>query len=322
MGPAGPETLIEHYMKTSKTQPTRFDNQLSLFHRLAAAGSAADIARAFFQGALFAGALLIAAGPAMAQTAPAATRPCPEAVKAELLQGDLSRFAARFGRSRSLKIVTIGSSSTAGAGATSPANSYPNQLEDDLLRRFPGHDIDVVNAGANGQEVPDMLVRLDRDVLAYKPDLVIWQFGSNGLLRGRPLAELEEGARVGIQRLKQGGAEVILMDLQHAPRIDGVAARDEVLRMMERLSTSTGTPLFHRYRLMKAWAGTMGDGYRTMVAADQLHMTDASYRCMAGELAARLQGAVNQLQVAKLSPGRLAAAVKPPAPPAGAASAP
>lgn len=261
--------------------------------------------------AALAGALLAAAA-AFPIGASATVKPCPSAGKATLLQGDVPRFIARVGNSRSLKIVTVGSSSTAGAGATSPANSYPNQLAADLQRRFPGHDIKVVNAGVNGQEVPDMLARLDRDVLAYRPDLVIWQFGSNGLLRGRPLPDLEASARLGIERLKRAGTDVIMMDLQHAPRIDGAAARDDVLRMMERLSVSTDTALFHRYRLMKAWAGTLGGGYAEMVSADQLHMTDASYRCMAVALAASLQDAVDRQTASARSTSRFAAAARLP----------
>jgi lysophospholipase L1-like esterase len=235
----------------------------------------------------------------------------------------LPRLAERLGQSRSLKIVTIGSSSTAGAGATTPADSYPSRLEADLAQRFPGHDIDVVNAGVNGQEVPDMLARLDRDVLSHRPDLVIWQFGSNGLLRGRALPEMEAAARIGIERIKRAGAEVVLMDLQHAPRIDGAAARDEVLAMMQRLSASTRTALFHRYRLMKTWATQLGGGYARMVSTDQLHMTDASYRCMAGALAASLQGAAGPgVAAAGRNARSLTAAISFPAPPPRGASAP
>ena len=247
---------------------------------------------------------------------------CPEAGPTVVMQGELPRLLARLDQKRSLKIVAIGSSSTAGAGASSPANSYPDQLEADLARRFPGHLVDVVNAGANGQEVPDMLARLDRDVLAHLPDLVIWQFGSNGLLRGRPLAELEAGARIGIERIRATGAEVVLMDLQHAPRIDSVPARDELLAMMERLGRSTGAAVFHRYRLMKSWAASLGAGYSRMVHPDQLHMTDASYRCMAAALAASLQGAADRRSTAPRTGSNLAAAVRLPSPPARAGSAP
>jgi len=259
------------------------------------------------------------AAPGMAAAEPG---PCPQAGRTVVMQGELPRFLARLDQRRSLKIVAIGSSSTAGAGASSPANSYPDQLEADLARRFPGHAIDVINAGANGQEVPDMLARLDRDVLVHKPDLVIWQFGSNGLLRGRSLADMEAAARIGIDRIKAAGAEVVLMDLQHAPRIDSSPARDDILAMMERLGRTTGTAIFHRYRLMKSWAASLGSGYSRMVHPDQLHMTDASYRCMAVALAASLYDAAGRRTLALHTGGSLAAAVRLPAQPARAASLP
>lgn len=258
--------------------------------------------------------------PGLAAAAPPG--PCPEAGSAVLMEGEPARFLARLDQSRSLKIVAIGSSSTAGAGASAPGNAYPDQLEEDLARMFPGHVIDVVNAGANGQEVPDMLARLDKDVLALKPDLVIWQFGSNGLLRGRPLAELENGARLGIQRIRAAGAEVVLMDLQHAPRIDSAPARDEVLEMMTRVGRSTGTAVFHRYRLMKSWAASLGSGYSRMVHPDQLHMTDDSYHCMAIALATSLRSAADRHVRARPVTRNLAHVVTRPAPPARTALAP
>src|SRR5580698_7064474 len=55
-----------------------------------------------------------------------------------------------------LTIVAIGSSSTAGAGATSPAATYPSRLAAELRARFPGHDITVLNRGVNGEETDDM----------------------------------------------------------------------------------------------------------------------------------------------------------------------
>jgi lysophospholipase L1-like esterase len=233
----------------------------------------------------------LAATSGHAWAAPPST--CPTGSRLSVLDGALPRFVARFASERAMRIVTIGSSSTAGAGASSPAKSYPSRLAAELRLRYPGRDIEVINAGANGQEVPDMLARLDRDVLSHRPDLVIWQFGSNGLLRRRPVDSMEQAAHDGIVRIQSAGVDVVMMDLQHAPRIDGVAARDEVLGMMERLRRSTGAALFHRYRLMKAWASAMGPNYRTMVSGDGLHMTDASYGCLAGALADGIAAAVS-----------------------------
>ena len=227
--------------------------------------------------------------PAAAQPAPAQAAPCPDRGSQPIVDGSLPHLRGRLSDREPIRIVAIGSSSTAGAGASRPANAYPRQLEAFLQARFPARRISVVNVGVNGQEVPDMLARLDRDVLAHRPDLVIWQFGSNGLMRGLPMPTMERDAREGIARIRAAGADVMLMDLQYVPRINAMPQRDALLAMMQRLADSTGAAIFRRYALMKAWDGSLGPRYdRLMVDADQLHLNDASYRCLAAELAQSL----------------------------------
>ncbi|HBF52541.1 MAG TPA: SGNH/GDSL hydrolase family protein, partial [Afipia sp.] len=65
-----------------------------------------------------------------------------------------------------------------GAGASSPAYSYPSRLERELRQRFPETPITVINQGVNGEDAASMMERMDA-VLAPKPDLVIWQLGTN-----------------------------------------------------------------------------------------------------------------------------------------------
>ena len=55
-------------------------------------------------------------------------------------------------------------------------------------RRFPGHEITVLNRGVNGEEITDMLARLDTGVIAEQPDLVLWQVGTNSVLRDQAAA--------------------------------------------------------------------------------------------------------------------------------------
>ena len=112
----------------------------------------------------------------------------------------LNRIARRLASGKSITIVTIGSSSTAGAGASSKAASYPSRLEADLKKRFPLGTITVINRGVNGTEVRDMIARFEQDVVAEKPDLVIWQLGTNSVLHDRTLtdaASRSEERRVG-----------------------------------------------------------------------------------------------------------------------------
>ena len=55
------------------------------------------------------------------------------------LVNPLKRVAQRIAGGQSLTIVAIGSSSTAGAGASSPAMSYPSRLEVELKAAVPAH---------------------------------------------------------------------------------------------------------------------------------------------------------------------------------------
>ncbi len=83
--------------------------------------------------------------------------------------------------------------------------SYPNRLEAELKSLFPKLAITVVNHGINGEESHDMLDRFEADVFAEKPDVVLWQVGSNSVLRDRPLSEANAPVREGLKRLHEAG---------------------------------------------------------------------------------------------------------------------
>src|ERR1035438_4171800 len=131
------------------------------------------------------------------------------------LDRPLDRTKRRLAAGLPLTIVAIGSSSTAGAGASSPDHSYPSQLAVEFQQLFPGHPITVLNRGVNGEEASDMLARLDRTVLAEKPDLVLWQVGTNAALRDSALPPVGGAVHEGLARLKASGADVVLRSEEH-----------------------------------------------------------------------------------------------------------
>ena len=61
------------------------------------------------------------------------------------LANPLARFAQRLVSEEPITIVATGSSSTAGAGASSAAASYPNRLAVELKKHFPNHSIAALN---------------------------------------------------------------------------------------------------------------------------------------------------------------------------------
>ena len=135
----------------------------------------------------------------------------PPAISA--IDAALDRTSSRILSGKPLTIVAMGSSSTLGVGASSPALSYPSRLEQELQARFPGIEIRVVNHGVGGQDVPEELTRLGRDVIAEHPDLVIWQVGTNAVLRRDDLSADEQIIRRGVAVMKESGIDVVLMDL-------------------------------------------------------------------------------------------------------------
>ncbi|MGB9298737.1 MAG: GDSL-type esterase/lipase family protein [Pseudolabrys sp.] len=153
--------------------------------------------------------------PARAQ---APTSGCNVSLDQVRLANPLPRFAHKLASEELITIVAIGSSSTAGAGASSAAASYPNRLAVELKRHFPDHSITVINRGVGGEEVGDMLKRFDSAVVASKPDLVLWQFGTNSVIHDNKLSNRDTSIHDGLKKVRAIGADLVLIDPQFAPR--------------------------------------------------------------------------------------------------------
>ena len=217
----------------------------------------------------------------------------------------LTRTARRLASGEPLTIVAIGSSSTAGAGASSPAASYPSRLQAELQQRFPGHDITVLNRGLNGDETWQMLARFATDVVAAHPDLVLWQVGVNSVLRDRPLKPHSEMLRDGVAQLKDIGADVVLIDMQYTPK---VIAKDETPGMQDQIAYTAkleNVDLFGRFALMRDWSEVRHIPFETFTAPDQLHMNDWGYACVAKFIATAIgEAATRPVASAAMLPAR------------------
>ena len=203
-----------------------------------------------------------------------------------------ARTAALLEKGKPLTIVAIGSSSTFGAGASSSAAAYPARLEALLKARFPSVAIKVLNRGANGEEAAEMLARFDRDVIAAKPDLVLWQVGTNAVLNNPVVRGQVSLLRQGIERLKAINADVMMIDPQYAPV---VIARPQAQHMVDLIgfeASEEGAGVLRRFALMRSWHEVGHLRFNTFVSADGLHMNDWGYDCIARQLAGAIDAAV------------------------------
>ena len=209
------------------------------------------------------------------------------------LDHPLLHTARRLATGEPLVVVAIGSSSTAGAGASSPAAAYPSRLAVELTKLFPGHDITVLNRGVNGEETSDMMARFATGVIAEHPQLVLWQVGTNSVLRDHPLGEHAVELHEGIEQLKAIGADVVLIDLQYAPK---VLAKSETSGMEDQIALAAKdehVDLFRRFAVMRDWHEAQHDAFDVFVSPDGLHMNDWGYACWAKLLAAAIGQAAN-----------------------------
>lgn len=226
---------------------------------------------------------MLGAAPAAATTAgpPAACNVTLDQVRLDLPLVHTARVLAS---GKPLKIIALGSSSTYGAGASTSAASYPSRLADELARRFPGHEITVLNRGVNGNEAADMLARLDTAVIAEKPDLVLWQVGTNSVLRDKPLQPHAPLLHEGLARMKATGADVVIIDPQYAPRVISKPTCQGMVSLIATTAKAEHVGVFHRFELMRRWRETEQLPFETFVSTDGLHMNDWSYACLAKAL--------------------------------------
>jgi lysophospholipase L1-like esterase len=196
----------------------------------------------------------------------------------------LPHTALRLATGKPLTIVALGSSSTYGTGASKPEYSYPSRLAALLHARYPTTEIRVINRGVGGELVGETMRRISSEVIGDKPDLVIWQVGTNDVLQDADPQVVMASVRAGITQLHQAGADIVLMDLQYAPAVLTHSRYRAMERALWATAKSTGVALFNRFALMRDWTEHGNMKMSAMLAADHLHMTDASYDCLARQL--------------------------------------
>jgi lysophospholipase L1-like esterase len=212
--------------------------------------------------------------------------------------GRLSHVAAKLASGEPVVIVAFGSSSTAGYGATSPEFNYPNRLSAQLHRQYPSADITVVNRGKGGDDAPEMMKRLQTEVLDMKPDLVIWQVGTNAVLRNLDPAETARQVEDGVARIQATGADIVLVDPQYSPKIvERAETASAIVRLLGKVAQLRHIGIFPRFEVMREWHEQQALPIDSFVIADGLHMNDWGYACFAQLLGDDIIKSVGQIKL-------------------------
>src|SRR6202165_4734473 len=212
--------------------------------------------------------------------------------------GSLPHVASKLAAGEPVVIVAFGSSSTVGYGTTSPEFTYPNRLAAQLHRQYPSAGITVINRGKGGDDAPEMIKRLQGEVIDAHPDLVIWQVGTNAVLRDLDPVETAKVVEDGIARIQAAGADLVLVDPQYSPRINERAeSASRMVKLLGKIAELRHVGFFPLFEVMREWHEKQAIPIDNFVIADGLHMTDWGYACFAQLLGDDIIKSVGQIKL-------------------------
>jgi lysophospholipase L1-like esterase len=198
----------------------------------------------------FAAALYLFAFPAFA------TEPCD--IPASLLSGgwDLKHVTEAVAKDKRLTIAVVGTGSSLLAGPDGPRSAYPARLEAVLRQKLPAVDVRVVSLARSRMTAEDLARGMDKVLADEKPDLVIWQTGTLDAIRRIEPEEFRAALDEGVTTLHNGGADVILMNMQYSPRTDIMVPLGPYADNMRVVAQQHEIPLFDRLAVMRNWSDT------------------------------------------------------------------
>jgi lysophospholipase L1-like esterase len=210
--------------------------------------------------------------------------------------GSLPHVAQRLIAGEPVMIVAFGSSSTQGHGVTSPEFTYPNRLAAQLRRQYPGASIIVLNRGKGGEDAPEMMRRLQSQVIDMKPDLVIWQVGTNAVLRNVDPVEIARSVEEGVAQIQAAGSDVVLVDLQYSPAVTARAeTAGKMVKLLGKVAELRKVGIFPRFEVMREWHEKQSIPTDEFITSDGLHMSDWGYSCFAQLLGDDIIKSVGQI---------------------------
>lgn len=188
---------------------------------------------------------------AVARAEPVA--PCE--VPSYLLFGDaaLDRVHAAVAKEQALRIVTLGGTSSSLPGPDGPSSAYPARLEAALTRRLPGVKVTVAVVTRPRQTAAQMADSIGQLLLDHKPSLVVWQTGTYDAVHGTDPEEFRAAVAEGVEKIKEGGADVVLVNMQYSPRTESIVAVGAYADGMRWVSREQEVPVFDRLAIMRHW---------------------------------------------------------------------
>jgi len=247
----------------------------------------------------------VAMAPAAAVHIPSAPPALSPDCRTKRVAGDLFRRPLRalsraISSKRHVKVLAIGSSSTAGVGASSPSATYIAKLERSLEGSLQGMDFDVVGRGLSGEVAQGAADRMKHEVEETKPDLVVWQLGTNDALRHVSLDKFKTCVKTTLSWLADNKIDVVLIDPQYGDALTKDEYYEKTVGALAEVAREMHVLLVDRFQAMRELQREHGDLF--YLSADRLHPNDRGHRCMAEQVARAIVGGLVQADAEQSQP--------------------
>lgn len=197
--------------------------------------------------------------------------------------GALPQTTQRLRGHQSLKILAIGSSTTAGYGAAGAG--FATQIGPLIKARVPQAMIEVVVSGVPAETASGAARRLQAEIAAHRPNLVIWQLGTNDANFGVSAESLRATVASGLAAIRAAGADAMLVDPQFSRWAEGSNATAVAARIIAEEGARNRVPVVRRFAAMQRLATTNRGAFDGLISWDGLHLSPAGHACMAEQVA-------------------------------------
>ena len=193
------------------------------------------------------------------------------------------------------RIIFFGDSLTALAGIDGPKDKgvtkgYVRIVRDALKEKHKDKGVEVDWVATGGHTVPDLLKRVDKDVIAKKPTIVVIQIGCNDARR-IPKDTFKSGLEELIDKLQKEKIQVIQCTLTSVgEKHDGTnkddAKLDEFAAVEREVAKAKGVPLNDLRKAFVAYGKEPNPGNKPhgILTYDGNHFNDAGHQFVAGQM--------------------------------------
>jgi hypothetical protein len=168
----------------------------------------------------------------------------------------LGHVAAAIVAGGPVNILAVGSATTVGDQLGTDRNTaFPFRMVEAMHAALPKVSFALTLRGGRGMTAEDMLPLLEAALTGPQHyHLVLWQTGTVEAVRGERPDGMVVALQEGVDRARDAGADVVLVDPQFSRFLRANADLDPYEAALQQVSALPGVVLFRRFDVMRSWA--------------------------------------------------------------------